>query len=327
MSMSQQNSPSWGALLFALAGAAYCAVLASPMQESLPCPSSGCFLFKDVSVAGISLWWFGTAAFILLALLCIARYRSAAYVFSALCLAGDCGLLTLMFFTAPCLTCLGAALLFALVFLCLRRPVPGRYQTSVQPPRPSYLFLLWGALFIANLGSAANEQLGDWVISGPPDSEYRVYFSPSCPACREAIAVFAGRAAFLPVAEREEDYQAIAAMQAALDDGKTITEALAAAFDKPAPFSPVSYLAMRVKLLRNSGTVLGRGFDKLPLLMINGMPQADTSAPSPASAPVSTPVGGGGVDSGFGLPPELNPLNLGQCGDDIAPCDTTPPGP
>ncbi|MDL2272404.1 hypothetical protein LJC23_05165 [Desulfovibrio sp. OttesenSCG-928-I05] len=334
MAISQQHSsPSWGSFILALLGAAYCAVLASPLQESLPCPSSGCYLFRDVAVAGISFWWIGTAAFIALALLCLSRYHAPALIFAGLCLAADCVLLVVMFFTAPCLTCLGAAFFFAVIYLCLRRPAAARYQVAASP-RPSILFLLWGALFIANLGAAATEQLGDWVLTGPADADRRVYFSPSCPACREAITVFAGQAAFIPVAENDDDYQAIINMQAAVQDGKSITEALAAAYADPVAVTPDAYLLLRLRLLRNKGTVLGLGFNKLPLLMINGMPQgygtagaASISGSSASGASDSRPgVGSGASDVSHGLPPELNLFNLGQCGDDIAPCDPTPPG-
>lgn len=327
MAISQQHSsPSWGSFILALLGVAYCAVLASPLQESLPCPSSGCHLFRDVAVAGISFWWIGTAAFAALALLCLSRFHALALLAAGLCLAADCVLLVVMFFTAPCLTCLGAALLFAIIYFCLRRPASARYQTAT-PTRPSLLLLLWGALFIANLGAAAAEQAGDWILTGPAESDRRVYFSPSCPACREAISVFAGQAAFIPVAENDEDYQAIINMHAAVQDGKSITEALAAAYAEPVSLSPDAYVLLRLRLLRNKGTVLGLGFTKLPLLMINGMPQGDGHGVSGAAAsPLPAESAPGSGDASHTLPPELNLFNLGQCGDDIAPCDPTPPG-
>jgi hypothetical protein len=75
--------------------------------------------------------------------------------------------------------------------------------------------------------------------------------------------------------------------------------------------------------LHNSGTVRGNGFTMLPLLLINGMPQADAGSGGSGAPSYPAPEASSG---GFGLPPELNTFNLGQCGDDIAPCDAAPPG-
>ena len=315
----------WGAFFLALLGGIFCGLEAGPWQELLPCPGSGCRLFRDVAIQGISLWWFGLAGFAAIALLCLWRLRPQAYFAAAVGLFRDILLLVLMFFTAPCISCLGAALLFALVFLCLRRPDTGsaaRYGQERQRLNPSILFFVWLVLFLANIGAAANEKLGAWAIAGNEDSPRRVYFSPSCPACREAVRHLDGQAAFIPLLEQEGDFDAIARMQVGLKAGGSVFEALEQANtgSGKADLSLIEATLLRIRLLRNKGIVMGLGFEQIPLIMINGMPRLESPSssqtPPAASLPAALPPAA--------LPPELN-LPLGQCGNAIAPCDAAAP--
>ncbi len=320
MSFASQRSPvAWGGVCVALLGAAFCALQADPLQTDIPCPSVGCRLFHDVTLWGISLWWVGTAFFVLTALLCLRRWRGAAFALTALALIADCFLLLLMLLTAPCLSCLGAAAFIGLLFFILR---PERQGWFNGPARRPLLLFFWGALFFAAASAAGTEALGRWTLYGQPDAERRVYFSPSCPACRDAIAVFAGNAAFIPVAERDEDFAAIAGMRSALKRGKNMPEALAEGLKGQGhDLSIADGLLLRLRLLRNKAEVLRLGFDKLPLLTINGMPQSlrpDAAGSAGSGARPSASAGSGGS----ALPPELTPLD--QCKEGPAPCPPAP---
>ncbi len=327
MAFASQRAPvSWGGVCVALVGAAFCALLASPLQTGIPCPSTGCRLFHDATLWGVSLWWAGTGFFVLTALLCLRRWRGAAFSLATLALIADCALLALMLVTAPCLSCLGAAACIGLLFFILRRPEQGWFGAA---PRPPLLLFLWAGLFVAAASDAGTEALGRWSLYGPVDAERRVYFSPSCPACRDAVAVFAGNAVFIPVLERDEDFVAIAGMQSALVRGRSITEALADGLQgRGHELSVGQALLLRLRLLRNKAEVLRLGFDKLPLLMVNGMPQSLR----PERAPGATGATGAGARtsvsraiSGPGssvLPPELTPLD--QCKEGPVPCPPVP---
>ena len=312
MSFSQQRlSVSWGCVIIALIGAGYCALLANPTQGPIPCPGTGCRLFRDFTVHGFSLWWAGTAYFALTALVCLRRSTKLALALAGLALVLDTLLLMLMLATAPCVSCLGAALLIGLLFCTIRSHA---YSMNMLRPRASALFLLWLGFFIAVSATALMEQAPIWVIHGANTSERRVYFSPSCPACKDAVTVFADKAAFVPIAERESDYAAIDAMDKAIARGESLQKALdgAAREQTPDPYS-LRMLLLRLRLLRNKAEVLRLGFDALPLIMVNGMPQSML----PAAAAPPGRERPGSAD----LPPELLG-DINACGESRSePCD------
>lgn len=322
MIFSPQRLPvSWTSICIALIGAAYCALQIAPLPVSVPCPGNGCSLFQDFTIYGISLWWVGVAYFSGMVLLCLRRAHGLAYPVAGAALIADAALLAIMLATASCVTCLGAAFFIALLFFALRKHVYGK--TS---PGPSVILFLWGGLFVAALSFAVTENLGPWRLAGAENTERRVYFAPSCPACRDAITVFAGSAAFIPVAEKASDHAAIYGMQKALAEGKTLGQALDAVMqakmndtlaEPPFPES----LVLQIKLARNKAEVLRLGFGQLPLIMINGMPQ--TLRPGNTAPAPTRPVPGynGNPYGGSALPPELT-APVDSCGDaSPEPCD------
>ena len=316
MFFSPQRLPiSWAGICVALVGALFCGLQVAPNGDSLPCPSTGCDLFQDFAIYGVSLWWVGVAYFIFMVLLCLRRARTFALTVATMALAADAVLLGIMLLTAPCVACLGAAAFIGVLFFVLRQHMANK---STAPSKPSVLFMLWFGLFVAVAANIGTELLPSWQLHGPQNAERRIYFSPSCPACRDAVIVFADSAAFFPVAERDSDYAAIYRMREALNSGKTLVEALAVA-DSEGATEPASMetLWFRLLLLRNKATVLRLGFDKLPLIFINGMPRSlrpgsEISAPQPET---SRSVYGASAD----LPPELTAID--SCGETPEPCE------
>ena len=308
---------SWSSICIALVGAIYCAIQVVPVATPVPCPGTGCRLFQDFALFGVSLWWVGVAYFSLMALICLRRANVLALFIAVAALITDALLLVIMLMTAACVTCLGAGLLIALLYFSLRR----HFHKSTSPAEGLPIALLiWSGLFIATVASATVESLEPWQIAGTENAERRIYFAPSCPACRDAVAVFSGNAVFIPVAEKDSDNAAVYAMHQGILNGLSPAEALEAvmraerngALAEP-PFPEA--LILRLQLLRNKADVLRLGFGQLPLIMINGMPQSPRldSAP-PREARPSAP-------SVSDLPTELlAPLN--SCGDaSPEPCD------
>lgn len=309
---------SWLGVCIALAGAVYCGLQAAPLPVSIPCPGTGCHLFQDFTVHGISLWWAGVAYFALMAVLCVRRATTACLFLATLALILDAVLLIIMLGTAACIACLGGALLIGLLFLSIRRHA---FNKTIPGPGVSIVFMAWAGLFIAAGAAAGAELISPWRMHGPENAERRVYFSPSCPACRDAITVFAGTAAFMPVVERDSDYAAIYRMQKAVDQGKTMADALAEA-EKGTDDEPLSLhaLIMRFKLLRNKAEILRLGFDRLPLIMTAGMPRSLRPGQNTTSVPDHAYPSGSAA-----LPPELSGVD--SCGGaSQEPCET-PLGP
>ena len=329
MFFSPQRLPvSWMSICIAFLGAAYCAIQVAPMPVSIPCPGTGCHLFQDFTIHGVSLWWAGVAYFAFMMLVCLRRSYGAALIFATAALIADAVLLIVMLMTAACIACLGAGAIIAFLFFTIRRHASIK---SAQEPGPSYVLIIWSGFFIAALAFAATEDMEPWQIAGPDNAERRVYFAPSCPACRDAITVFSGSTAFIPVAEKDSDNAAVYAMHKAIAGGSSVVEALDAVMQATMnntlaePPFPDSVL-IRLKLIKNKAEVMRLGFNKLPLIMINGMPQSlrpnnATGANGTNGSRGAASSYGNGASRSAALPPELV-APLDSCGDaNQEPCD------
>lgn len=263
-------------LFVALLGAAFCAWSASGNAINL-CVTSGCSLFQDLTVGGISMWWVGVGGFAVLALLAVSGRPALAQFGGAFALLLDACLLLLMLLTAPCAGCLVAGLLFALTYLAFR-------YTALRPGAEmarSYLLLAWFLLFIANVAGIARAELGSWPIYGNDSAATHMYFSPSCSACREGIAALSGKAnvAFFPVNENEADIATIALMEKAIRGGATVQAALGSALaadnaQNSFKLYSLDMLWLRFRLLCNKAHVFSSGGQVLPYFEFRGLPTA-----------------------------------------------------
>ena len=345
MSRSSQNvSIPWSALFFALLGLAWCGYVAFPTGIEAPCETSGCGVIRDAKIAGISLWWVGGGYFFILAIMCLRGARFLAWRISRLALFADSLLLLAMFFTGPCADCLTVAVFFALTTFTLRPPAGGWFQ---EVPASPLLLPIWLGLFLGNMVIAADEAMPRAVMGNAANTEVRLYFSPSCPACREALLALDKNAALYPIKERDGDTEAILRLAAFLDQGLPMSVALTRCLDDTEPVPPMSMgqrLTFTVQLLRNKASVLKQGFHNMPLIMINGMPgsalkaqgsatQNRSGALPEASGNDATGLGGdavtapmsprGGQSGTDGTPDFLQDLdNLGRCAQGSAePCE------
>lgn len=260
-------------LFIALLGVGFCAWSASGNVVNL-CVTTGCALYQDAAVGGLSVWWIGTAAFALLLFVALLGRPWLGFLVGGICLLTDMLLLLLMLLTAPCGACLAAGLLFAWYYFAVRRC---SRQRAAPLPR-SRLLPAWGLLVVVNLLLLVRMETGTWAMTGPEDAAVSLYFSPSCSACREAVSGLSLRdnAAFYPLAETDADVPVIAAMHMAVRAGARPDQALAEA--KPTDilsfwdlYSP-EMLLLRFRLLRNKAHVFTRGGQVIPFVEIRGLP-------------------------------------------------------
>lgn len=293
MSIHTRNTVTpWAALLFALLGLSWCGYIAFPTSNPAPCATSGCALFRDSRIAGLSLWWVGGAYFFLLAIVCLRGNRSLARLMAQVALFLDSILLGVMFFTAPCFDCLVVAVFLGLTYYCLRS---GDGSWFVSPQAPSMLLPLWTGLFLGNMVLAANEQLPQYIIGNTRSTDVRIYFSPSCSACRAAILASGNAAALYPVAETSEDTDSIIRLEALLKANVPMAEALPRSIspDEPVPYKPFyERMLLSLQLVRNKTVVLRQGFRALPMIQINGMPVSKTPSLDEPKEPAASPQGG-----------------------------------
>ncbi len=335
---SHSISIPWSALFFALLGLAWCGYVAFPSGNAASlCETSGCMLIRDGKIAGISLWWIGGAYFFILAIMCLRGAQFLAWRISRLALFLDAILLLVMYFTGPCVDCLIVALFFALTCFTLRPRSGGWFQ---EVPASPLLLPIWLGLFLGNVCLAANEAVPAAVMGNTANKEVRLYFSPSCPACREALVTLGRTASLYPVKEKDEDFDAILRLKAFLEAGLPMDQALQRSLDPKEAVPDLSTpkrLLFELQLLRNKASVLRQGFTNMPLIQINGMPGAAAKtrqAPADAgSAPWPggvAPIEGGMTPRGAASDMPVNavpdflsdPANLGKCPQGNAtPCD------
>ncbi|MBQ9405846.1 MAG: hypothetical protein IJU37_03790 [Desulfovibrio sp.] len=311
-----------GLVLLSLLAAFFCFWTASGNESGL-CVTAGCSLFQDTSIFGISLWWFGVCAFGVLAFLALLGATGWGTLLAGVFLLADTALLLLMAITSPCTNCLLAALCFALLYVGFRRAHVQRSQ-SMHPeaPRRSLLLLIWGLFFVLNLGEALRTAPGLWAISdNAQEATVHMFFSPSCPSCREGIALLSGHVdvAFYPVAERDQDLAMIAEMQQLLAQGESMATAVNKAQSAQelgglAAFAPKA-LFLRLRLLRNKAHVFLAGSSAIPFFEFHGLPAMLTRTSRNTRPPRATP------DSAYRPSPDLplDPQIAGQCSG-TAPC-------
>jgi hypothetical protein len=303
--------------------------------DSAPCLSAGCEIFQNFSLAGVSLWWPGVFAFGILIVCGGAGRLTAGLMFSSLCLALDCLLLALMLVSVTCLACLGAGLLFALVYASFLRAAVHRRRLFNRWPFLSPLLGLWLCLFVANGGTLVRNSLEDWPIyaaSARTPTPVRAFFSPSCPACRHLIQSispeYAARIAWFPVAEEERDVRVLGAMRQLLAQGASLADAFGKALEEPLAGEWIllrpDMLLMQLRLWRNHSHVMENG-NTLPLLEFSGTPsfllhrnpdRAETLPPQSSQLPENAPAppirGGPQADENFDMPLDLD--IAGSCG-------------
>lgn len=306
------------ALVFSAIGVIYSLTMSFGLGSEALCLTSGCEIVQDFRMFGIPPWWAAAVMFAALAVLCFLRMRLAARLLAAAFLFGDCLFLIVMFFVAPCTSCLIGGLIIFCCWLALR--IDRSVLITARRIMAGALSATWLVLFLLNLGYAANEAVPAWKLNGnaPEGAKISVFFSPGCPACRETIGIFSGRAVFYPVAENEQDYLVIADIADRVDDGQSVKDALEAVLAEQAAGSYASpklslgrSIANKIKIMRNQAAVLRNSHNVLPVLVFEGLPAdwAGTRSPAHAGSPApDTPAAANNpAMSGSDLPSGLFP--------------------
>jgi hypothetical protein len=206
-----------------------------------------------------------------MAVLSLRGKRVAARLLAISALAADGVLLFIMFFTAPCFDCLVVAVFIGLIYYSLRGMPDGWF---LMPSGPSLLLPVWFGLFLGNCVLAADEMMPRHIL-GDKNAEVSIFFSPSCPACRAALASIGSASALYPVAEEPGDAERIIKFAAFLRAGLSAGEAAERSIDpdQAVPeYSLFDRALLSVQLMRNKSALLRQGVRSLPLIRINGMP-------------------------------------------------------
>lgn len=253
------NSPMLSAVLLAI-GTLFCVLSASGFTKTL-CVTEGCQIYQNYNLFGLSLHIWGAAAFAL-GLLLLA-YRPALYPrFIATCLWGEILLITYQVIYLPCSECLLVGLIWGLLAV-----LQIRERLSVK---------IWSVVFLIALVMLSKDLLHPWALYGPGDAQVKVYFSPSCKACRTEIEqLLAGKdaarekVAFFPVALHEKDLDRVHSFQSALSRTMNLDLAFQACWTDADQnqMNWREWLKLMLGLIKNRLILARMGVHKIPLVL------------------------------------------------------------
>jgi hypothetical protein len=207
-----------------LAGFLFCLLSALGITDTL-CLTQGCEVYQEYTVAGISFYWIGAAVFLILGLMSLGpgAYGLLA-ILTGLFLVGDFVFLIIQFLLWPCTSCLiVAALLGSFAWILAGHVKPGL----------RLLCMVWLLLFSANILHLARDSIPPWPVLGQNNAEIQVFFSPTCPACRQVVENFLRdpdletHVAFYPLAKNNDDHHRISLLVRSLRQGMPAAQAFA----------------------------------------------------------------------------------------------------
>ena len=283
----------------AAAGFVFCVVEALGGGIGAICGTTGCEITSGITLLGLSLYWFGAAAFATsLALIASGRLRPAALA-ALLFLAADIPLLAMLAFSAPCVSCAIVGLLFFLLFLFSWRayhgPILGSLGENRWTKAAAVVAVLWLAAFSPNLVGSVQEYAAPKPIYGNSDAETKIFFSPTCPDCKDLVEkMVAGgnedRIALYPVAHSSEDIERMCILDCKLSEGADLDRALDKCWAGKCESGERHFWnKMRLSLISkiNMSYLLSMGKTRVPVMVSRTMPKA------------SEQTGGSGVEIGF----------------------------
>jgi hypothetical protein len=251
-------------------GGLYC--LLNAFGAELFCGTRGCEIYAGYGLFGLSFYLYGFVGFVGIFLLALwfprrpARQLLSFAVGLALFL--DTLFLIYQSLLWPCSSCHVVALLIGLTafFAVIGLEIPGRkFLLGIG--------LLWSVFFIfVGLAVVKEVAFPPWPIYGSTEAQVKVYFSPTCPACEEAIRKIlndpevAIETAFYPVAKNDTDEARLARLLRQAGEMRD-AEAILGLFEKE-PDQPAT-LGVREKFLLfcNKMALARSGATRVPLIV------------------------------------------------------------
>lgn len=249
----------------ALAGSLFCLLSALGITDTL-CLTHGCEVYRGYTVAGISLYWVGVAVFLVLGLMSSwSRSCRLLAIFTGLALVGDFVFLIIQLLLWPCTSCLVVAALLGSFAWCLARHVNSGLRI---------LCFVWMVLFSANLLFLARDSIPPWPVMGKKNAEIQVFFSPTCPACRQVVEILLHRSdllpdiAFYPLAKDDNDIGRIRLLNENLSKGMLPSEAFAVHWQRiPHEDTRTRDWHIAFNLWRNQIFFAKKGATQVPLII------------------------------------------------------------
>ena len=263
-------------------GLSFCLLSAFRMTDVL-CITQGCSVYEDFSLFGVSLYGFGSAAFLMLLFFAIARQGRYLLMASAFFLILDSVFLTTQILLWPCMKCLIVAALFGAVM------VVAMIQYQDKKTGMKWVMSVWFLLFFVDVIAVAKESVSPWPVYGYDAAPVHLYFSPTCPSCQGMIDALLAKTsaptqiALYPISKNPEDTVKIMFLEKQLKKGTTLKEALVLCQQAKEvnTIYDMAYLRTVLNTFKNMSALSRMGVTHVPFLV------ARTSFWSNAGKPVS----------------------------------------
>lgn len=286
----------------ALLGLALC--LLNAAGADLFCLTTGCNLYAGYSLFGLSFFFYGALGFGVIFLLAIRakKVSRAPVLLGGIILAAlalDLLFLVWQILYWPCSSCLVVAFLLGWTAVGFRRTYP-RWQRHLFQG----VLLAWFVLLIpVTVATGKEVLLKPWAIYGPAEASVRVFFSPTCPACKSEVNKLlqsseVAHMAFYPIAKNEKDVRLLTAL---LQAGITQPAHLGSLFSAELNEATNPSLRLRWRLAKNKMTLAQLGIQTIPLILSSTVlegarPPWENLFSAPDLAPAADTTGCGAFD-------------------------------
>ena len=266
MKIQGKNIIQFNFIFISLTGLAFCMASLFGKTSHL-CFTNGCLLYKNFSFLGFSFYTWGLVVFGLIFLLSLQKKKKILNHFIFFILICDIFLLIFQVFYAPCFNCLIVAIFIGyLANLCYRL-----FATNAK----KNLLIFFAFLIAVNGISIIKEKIPPEPIYGDLDAPVKIFFSPTCPGCKEMIrSVLLGceikeKFALYPVCKNKSDFNKIHTLKKYLNDDMGLNKAMEKVLDEECsqsvPFN--DYLKLKWLTYKNKFALIKSGIPTIPIMI------------------------------------------------------------
>lgn len=267
--------------VLSISGALFC--LLNALGIDTFCTTSGCAMAGEYEVMGISLYWFGFLGFLVFSGLLFFGNSLILLAYISFVLFVDAILLIVLAFISPCLSCMVVGLFFALLWM--GTVYYAEFSRSVKAGLTP-IMLIWFMFFSGNTINIAGEFMGPVPVYGEKNADIHVFFSPSCPACKEMVAEVVESSkeslALYPVKIAPEDIKGVCAFKCVYGDSNDIGQALNACYSMDCEEDTSFFANLRLQFItwRNQSFLANMGQKSVPVMVTNQMVVKKEKKPS-----------------------------------------------
>jgi hypothetical protein len=254
---------------FYLIGLFVCIVLANDMIPDF-CSTNGCMITKKFSIAGINLYWVGALFFATCFSLSVFKKFNMLGNLALTAIVVDSILLLVLLVLLPCTSCLlVGALIFGISTVLY-------FQKIITSNKIKTISSIWIILFAINIVFVGKSFVQPWAIYGNNNAEVKIYFSPTCEACKkaviEAIESSPSNIALYPIAKNEKDYNLVNILACNIQQNHNPKECIENCLEEESQVKDnktFDSLILAFNLFKNKLALLSMNVTEVPLVMTN----------------------------------------------------------